>query len=195
MTPASTPAPARSRRPLPGVGPSYDSSVKDISTERAVADLARDSQADHAAAQSAAELLDALSSVRRAARRAVRGSWQDEPLPPAQSELLRLAARRPLLTVAEAARELRLAPNTVSTLVGRLTTAGLLDRARAVGDGRSVRLSVTDKARQRIAGWRDLRAELGARALDRLPASDRETLAAALPALLRFAAQLEEGSQ
>jgi len=52
---------------------------------------------------------------------------------------------------------------------------------------------VTEAARRRIAGWRDLRAELGARALDRLPASDRDTLAAALPALLRFAAELEEG--
>jgi DNA-binding MarR family transcriptional regulator len=143
----------------------------------------------------ATELLGAISAIRRIARRAARLAWQDEPLPPAQSELLRLAAAQPGLSVADAARELRLAPNTVSTLVGRLTTAGLLDRARAVGDGRSVRLSVTDKARQRIAGWRDLRAELGARALDRLPASDRETLAAALPALLRFAAQLEEGSQ
>jgi hypothetical protein len=58
-----------------------------------------------------------------------------------------------------------------------------------------VRLSVTEAARRRIAGWRDLRAELGARALDRLPASDRDTLAAALPALQRFAAQLEEESQ
>ena len=143
----------------------------------------------------ATELLGAISAIRRIARRAARLAWQDEPLPPAQSELLRLAAAQPGLSVADAARELRLAPNTVSTLVGRLTTAGLLDRARAVGDGRSVRLSVTDKARQRIAGWRDLRAELGARALDRLPAGDRETLAVALPALLRFAALLEEGSQ
>jgi DNA-binding MarR family transcriptional regulator len=57
-----------------------------------------------------------------------------------------------------------------------------------------VRLSVTDKARRRIASWRDLRAELGARALNRLTASDREALAEALPALLRFAAQLEEGN-
>ena len=80
----------------------------------------------------------------------------------------------------------------MSTLVGRLTAAGLLDRARAVSDGRSVRLSVTEAARRRIAGWRDLRAELGARALDQLSASDRDTLAAALPALQRFAAQLEE---
>jgi len=143
----------------------------------------------------ATELLGTISAIRRIARRAARLAWQDEPLPPAQSELLRLAAAQPGLSVADAAHELRLAPNTVSTLVGRLTAAGLLDRARAVSDGRSVRLSVTDKARRRIAGWRDLRAEVGARALDRLPASDRDTLSAALPALLRFAAQLEEGSQ
>jgi DNA-binding MarR family transcriptional regulator len=140
----------------------------------------------------AAELLAAISTIRRVARRSARLAWRDEPLPPAPSELLRLAAARPGLSVADAAHELRLAPNTVSTLVGRLTTDGLLDRARAVSDGRSVRLSVTDKARQRIAGWRDLRAELAARALDQLSAPDQATLATALPALQRFAAQLEE---
>ena len=140
----------------------------------------------------AAELLAAISTIRRVARRSARLAWRDEPLPPAQSELLRLAAARPGLSVADAAHELRLAPNTVSTLVGRLTTDGLLDRARAVSDGRSVRLSVTDKARQRIAGWRDLRAELAARALNQLSAPDQATLATALPALQRFAAQLEE---
>jgi DNA-binding MarR family transcriptional regulator len=140
----------------------------------------------------ATELLGTISAIRRIARRAARLVWQDEPLPPAQSELLRLAAARPGLSVADAAHELRLAPNTVSTLVGRLTAGGLLDRSRAVSDGRSVRLSVTEAARRRIAGWRDLRAELGARALDQLSAADRDTLAAALPALQRFAAQLEE---
>ena len=139
----------------------------------------------------AAELMAAISSIRRIARRAARQGFAGEPLPPAQSELLRLAAARPGLSVADAAHELRLAPNTVSTLVGRLTAAGLLERARAVSDGRSVRLSVTEAARQRIAGWRDLRAELAARALDRLSAGDRQTLADALPALQRFAAQLE----
>ena len=140
----------------------------------------------------AAELMAAISSIRRIARRAARQAFAGEPLPPAQSELLRLAAARPGLSVADAAHELRLAPNTVSTLVGRLTAAGLLERARAVSDGRSVRLSVTEAARQRIAGWRDLRAELAARALDRLSAGDREAIADAMPALLRFAAQLEE---
>jgi DNA-binding MarR family transcriptional regulator len=136
--------------------------------------------------------MGAISAVRRIARRAARAAWQEEPLPSAQSELLRLTAARPGISVAEAAHELRLAPNTVSTLVGRLTAAGLLDRARAESDGRSVLLTVTGKATRRIAEWRDLRAELAARALDRMTPDDRRTLAEVVPALLRFAAQLEE---
>jgi DNA-binding MarR family transcriptional regulator len=143
----------------------------------------------------AGELLGAISAVRRIARRAVRAAWPEEPLPPAQSELLRLAAARPGISVAEAARELRLAPNTVSTLVGRLTAAGLLGRARAESDGRSVLLTVTGKGTWRLAQWRDLRAELAAPALDRLSPGDRQALAEAVPALLRFAAQLEEQEQ
>ena len=140
----------------------------------------------------AGEVLEAISGIRRVARRAARAAWHQEPLPSAQSELLRLAAGRPGISVAEAAHELRLAPNTVSTLVGRLDAAGLLERRRGVADGRSVRLSVTDKGARRIAEFRDLRAELAGRALDRLTAADRRVLADAVPALLRFAAQLAE---
>jgi DNA-binding MarR family transcriptional regulator len=140
----------------------------------------------------AGELLGAISAVRRIARRAARAAWPEEPLPSAQSELLRLAAARPGISVAEAAHELRLAPNTVSTLVGPLTAAGLLARARAESDGRSVQLTVTGQGARRIAEWRDLRAELAARALDRLTPDDRRALAEAVPALLRFSAQLEE---
>jgi DNA-binding MarR family transcriptional regulator len=142
----------------------------------------------------AAEVLAAISAVRRVARRAARSAGQAQPLPPAQSELLQLAAARPGISVADAARELRLAPNTVSTLVGRLTSAGLLARTRAVSDGRSVWLTVTGNGAQRIAEWRDLRADLAGRALDQLTAGDRQALADAVPALLRFAAQMEEES-
>jgi DNA-binding MarR family transcriptional regulator len=144
------------------------------------------------AGNTAAELMGAISAVRRVTRRVVRSARHDEPLPPAQSELLRLAAARPGISVADAAHELRLAPNTVSTLVGRLTAAGLLDRVRAASDGRSVLLTVTGKARQRLAGWRDTRAEVAARALGRLTADDRKALADAVPALLRFAGELDK---
>ena len=139
----------------------------------------------------AADLLAAIGVIRRIARRAVRQAWAQQPLPPAQSELLRLAAARPGITVAEAARELRLAPNTVSTLVGRLTDAGLLSREKGTRDGRTAQLTATTKAARRITEFRDLRAELAGRALARLTDGDQEALAAAVPALLRLAGHME----
>ncbi len=147
--------------------------------------------AERPAAQLAAQLLTAVSAVRRTTRRAARNASPTEPLPPARSELLRLAARQPGITVAEAARELRLAPNTVSTMVGRLTDQGLLTRGRSSSDGRTVRLNVTAAARQRLARWKDLRAELAGQALTQLPAGDRDAIAAAVPALTRLAEQME----
>jgi DNA-binding MarR family transcriptional regulator len=139
----------------------------------------------------AAELLTAIAAVRRTTRRAARHASATEPLPPARSELLRLTARQPGITVAEAAREMRLAPNTVSTMVGGLTAQGLLSRDRSSADGRTVRLTVTAGARQRLAQWRDLRADLAARALADLPGEDTEALAKAIPALARLAEQME----
>jgi DNA-binding MarR family transcriptional regulator len=125
------------------------------------------------------------------ARRAVRQAWAEDPLPPAQSELLRLAASRPGITVADAAQELRLAPNTVSTLVGKLTAAGLLTRSRDAQDARVALLTITEAARQRLAQWHDLRADLAGQALARLSPADRRALDAALPALFRLAEGME----
>ncbi len=135
----------------------------------------------------AGELLGAIGLVRRTARRAVRLAWRQEPLPPAQSELLRLTAARPGITVADAAQELRLAPNTVSTLVGKLTSAGLLRRSRGAADGRTALLSMTERGLARQAEYRDLRAELAGQALARLSPADQRTLADAVPALQRLA--------
>ena len=150
-----------------------------------------DVSADQAKAD-AAELLAALGAVRRVARQALRLSAYAEALPPARSELLRLANRRPGISVAEAAQELRLAPNSVSTMVSKLAEDGLLSRDRAAADGRSVLLTVTDKGAARITQWRDIRAELAGRALERLGAADRAALQAAVPALARLAGQMED---
>ena len=136
------------------------------------------------------DLMTAISAVRRSARRASRHAWPADLLPAAQVELLRLAAAQPGITVTGAARELRVAPNTVSTLVSRLTAAGLLRRERALPDGRAVRLAVTARAQRRMADWHDLRTELAQEAITRLPPADQQALAGAVPALLRLAEQL-----
>lgn len=148
-------------------------------------------EAGELAKTEAAELLTALGAVRRAARHAARGSADAVALPPARSELLRLAARRPGIGVAEAAQELRLAPNSVSTMVSKLKEDGLLSRGRAESDGRSVRLTVTTAGAARVEQWRDIRAELAGRALERLPPAGQQALRAAAPALNRLAEQLE----
>lgn len=136
--------------------------------------------------------MTAMGAVRRVARRAVRASALAEPLPPARSELLRLAARRPGIGVAEAAAELHLAPNSVSTMVSKLTEDGLLSRGRGARDGRSVRLTVTDAGAARVDQWRDIRTDLAGRALERLSPADRQALVAAVPALTRLAERMEE---
>jgi DNA-binding MarR family transcriptional regulator len=157
--------------------------VNDISSQKTAAPAKSKAEA--------AELLAALGAIRRVARRAVRHTAYAEPLPPARSELLRLAARHPGISVAEAAHELSLAPNSVSTMVSKLAADGLLDRGRAEADGRSVRLSVTASGAARIAQWRDVRTELAGRALDLLPAGDRRAIANAIPALTRLAERME----
>jgi DNA-binding MarR family transcriptional regulator len=143
-----------------------------------------------AAKTEATELLAALGAIRRVARRVVRSSANAGVLPPARSELLRLIARRPGVSVAEAAQELLLAPNSVSTMVSQLTADGLLTRGRAASDGRAVRLTVTDEGAALVGQWRDIRAELAGHALDRLPAADRQAIAAAVPALTRLAERM-----
>ncbi len=141
-------------------GPATTGAGSDRYTVSSVKDMT-----EQGAQQLAGEVLAAISALRRVARRAARSAWPAQPLPSAQSELLRLAASRPGISVTEAAADLRLAPNTVSTLVGRLAAAGLLERARALSDGRSIRLTVTASGAQRIAEWRDLRAGLAGQAL------------------------------
>jgi DNA-binding MarR family transcriptional regulator len=94
--------------------------------------------------------------------------------------------------VAEAAAELRLAPNSVSTMVSKLAEDGLLSRDRGASDGRSVQLSVTEEGAARIGQWRDIRADLAGRAIELLSADERQALRSAIPALTRLAGLMEE---
>ena len=135
-------------------------------------------------------LLGVIGPLRRMLRRRVRDDWPLEPLPAAQVELLRLVSEQPGVGVGEAAARLHLAANTVSTLVGQLGSAGLIERTSDPLDRRSARLVLTPAADARIAAWRERRAEAARRALEALSADDRVRLHAALPALERLVEEL-----
>ncbi|MBL6275201.1 MarR family transcriptional regulator [Micromonospora fiedleri] len=137
-----------------------------------------------------AELGAALGDLHRVLRRTASQRTGRVALPDAQVEVLRLVQRQPGISVREAAERLGTAPNTVSTLVGELTSAGLLSRERDPGDRRTVRLELTDAARDRTAAYGQHRSELLAAALAQLDAEDRERLLAATPALSRLADQV-----
>lgn len=135
----------------------------------------------------AALLSGALGDLHRLLRRSASRRAGRSALPDAQVEVLRLVQRRPGLTVKEAAESLCTAANTVSTLVGDLVDAGLLDRHRDPENRRLVRLTLTEAARERIADYGRHRADLLLAALDRLDPAGRRDLVRAAPALRALA--------
>jgi DNA-binding MarR family transcriptional regulator len=104
-----------------------------------------------------------------------------------QVEVLACVRRQPGIGVREAATALRLAPNTVSTIVGQLVDAGLLRRDSDPEDARAVRLRLTKAGHRRVHAWRDRTAQAVDRALEALDAEERAALALALPALRHLA--------
>ncbi|WP_330455875.1 MarR family transcriptional regulator [Streptomyces sp. NBC_00820] len=143
----------------------------------------------------AEELADSLVRIQRLIRRRLRAGLTGPRLRGAEVELLRLVEGRPGVGVSEAARELRLAGNSVSTLVNHLVRDGYLVRETDPADRRAARLLLTDAARTRLEDWRHRRAELVARQVSRLDEADREALYAALPALRKLAAALHEEAE
>lgn len=131
----------------------------------------------------AEELLAAIGLVRRHLRRSAGRPWPLSTLTGSQGELVRTVRRNPGISVAEAAAELGLVANTVSTLVGRLTELGLVLRAPDESDRRIARLTLTEPAREQVEAWRDRRTALVTEALDGLAPDERDALRAALPVL------------
>lgn len=132
------------------------------------------------------ELSVLLGRLHRTLRRAARSDLPDEPLPAAQMEVLRVVRKRPGIGVKAVAMALGTAPNTVSTLVGDLTNAGLLERSPDPANRRAVQLSLTPTAATLIASYTDQRRQIAAAATGQLDPPDLEALAAALPALQRL---------
>jgi DNA-binding MarR family transcriptional regulator len=143
------------------------------------------------ASATADELFSTFASIHRSARLAGRPA-ELANLTGAQLDLVRLVRRQPGVSVAEAAGELRLAANTVSTLVRQLTDAGLLVRRVDAADRRVARLELTPETAREVVRFRDRRVALLAAAIAELRPADRRRLEAALPVLGGLAERLPE---
>lgn len=133
------------------------------------------------------ELYGLLASIRRSARRRAGRPAEFSALTGAQLELVRLVRRNPGLSVADAAQELRLAANTVSTLVRQVCELGLLRRSVDESDRRVARLDLPADVRRKVDAWRDRRVVLVGEAIAGLSPRERQQLAKALPALAHVA--------
>ncbi|MDT0461852.1 MarR family winged helix-turn-helix transcriptional regulator [Streptomyces gibsoniae] len=141
------------------------------------------------------DLSTALVAVQRLIRRRLRIGVGAPRLRGAEVELLRLVAGRPGIGVSDAARELYLAGNSVSTLVNQLARDGYLVRETDPADRRAARLMPTEAAEARLRDWRERRTALVRRQVARLDDEDRKALEAALPALRKLAENLHEEAE
>lgn len=137
-------------------------------------------------------LMDAMAAIRRTARRVAGSPALLSDLTGSQLELVRIVRRRPGISVADAAEELRLAPNTVSTLVGQLTDAGIIVRATDRSDRRVARLALDPVDGRSLVTWYDKRAAALAAVLARIPPPERQRLHDAQEVLSTVAVLLEE---
>ncbi len=78
----------------------------------------------------------------------------------AEVELLRLVVERPGVGISDAAKELYLAGNSVSTPVKQLARQGCLVRETDRADRRAARLLPTPVVEARLGEWRKRRADL-----------------------------------
>jgi DNA-binding MarR family transcriptional regulator len=142
---------------------------------------------DTALAVLTTDLAKVLARTGRGLRYRTRAAREALDITHSESELLRLVGRRPGIRVHEAALELGVASNSVSTLVKQLSRAGLIQRTTDPLDGRAACLQLTPAAYDWVTRVGNAREEVIARALDSLEAADRAAIEAAVPALAHFA--------
>jgi DNA-binding MarR family transcriptional regulator len=139
-----------------------------------------------------ADLLVAqMARIRRAGRRYAGRPAELSLLTGAQLELVKLVRRRPGLSVAEAASELGLAANTVSTLVRQLGEMGLVRRRVSDTDRRMARLELSAGISRKVGAWRDRRITSLAAEIAELPDDEQRLLARSAELLAKVADGLE----
>jgi DNA-binding MarR family transcriptional regulator len=133
-----------------------------------------------------AELAKVLARIGRGLRYRTRAVREALDITHSEGELLRLLDRRPGIRVQDAAIELGIASNSVSTLVKGLTRNGLVQRASDPLDGRAACLWLTPLSGDWVTRIGSAREQAIDRALDSLDASERAALEAAVPAMVHL---------
>jgi|GEM_PF-182479 len=125
---------------------------------------------------------EVIACLRRAMRRAARAADPANTLSVAQLELLSCVSEHPGIRPGQVARLLRLAPNSVTTLVNGLATQNMITRAPGE-DRRAVTLTLTEDGLAAVRGWQTTNTDILRTALDDLHPGWQHLLAAAMPAL------------
>ena len=139
------------------------------------------------AASLTGELAKVLARIGRGLRYRTRAAREALEVTNSENDLLRLVERHPGIRVNDAAIELGVASNSVSTLVKQLNRAGLVDRTADPLDGRAACLRLTPLAAEWVTQVGNAREDAIDRSLTALDEADRAAIEAAVPALKRFA--------
>lgn len=134
-----------------------------------------------------AELAKVFGHIGRGLRYRTRDAREALDITHSEGELLRLVDRRPGIRVHDAALDLGVASNSVSTLVKQLNRTGLLERTADPLDGRAACLRLTPLAQEWVTQLGNAREQAIDRALVSLDAEDRRILEAAVPTMKRLA--------
>jgi DNA-binding MarR family transcriptional regulator len=103
-------------------------------------------------------------------------------LPEAQIELLRALQEAGTTTPREVAKQLHIAPSTVSNLVRTMIPSGLVERTPSATDLRNVHLALSPKARDMLDRYDRVSTAALRAAMNRLTLQRRNALERALPA-------------
>lgn len=136
-------------------------------------------------------LAGVVAQLRRAMRRAARTADPASTLSVAQLELLSCLAENPAARPSQLARQLRLAPNSVTTLANGLETRGLVTRTSGDGDRRTVTLRLTTAGEHAVRQWQATNTAILQAAMTRLHPGWQHLLAAAVPALRELSTAID----
>lgn len=125
--------------------------------------------------------------LRRAMRRAARATNPGNSLSVAQMELLSCLSEYPGARPSQLARLLRLAPNSVTTLVNGLQARNMVTREDGVGDLRTISLALTPAGERAVRQWHAMNARILRSAQTALHPAWQHLLTAALPAMEELA--------